>query len=171
MMFWRIVALVIATQYLLAEPFTQNHHLRTLFQLQQTPTDNTNYVEVSFPFPSGLLLTPADDSPDHIFCLLQHNSVQLRPHLKKVLLYENALTEDKCLELIQESEKVATSIGGWSSDRHTGYPTTDLPLDAVYPKFSPMHMYIANRLLPEMAKFFNLNLDYLECAEVYCLFY
>ena len=163
----KLVVLLLITHYLPAvKPFTR-HHLRSLFLLQQTPTDKSDYVEVSFPFPSGLLLTPADDSPDHIFCLLRHNTVQLRPRSRKVFLYENALTEDICLELIQKSEQFAASNGGWSSDRHKGYPTTDLPLDAVYGKFSPMHIHIAKSLLPEMAKFFNLNLDYLECAEVY----
>ena len=164
-----MVVLLLATHYFPAvKPFTRHHYrlLSSLFQLQQTPLDNSNLVEVSFRFPSGLLLTPADDSPAHIFCLLRHNTVQLRPHLRKVLLVEDALTNDMCRDLIQKTENFAASNGGWSSDRHTGYPTTDLPLDAVYGKFSPMHMHIAKSLLPEMAKFFNLNLDYLECAEV-----
>lgn len=131
-------------------------------------------VEVTFPYPSGLLLTPnlpTSDKDSHptndIFCIVQHNVQSLRPHLKRVGVMEGALTESVCETLIADCEKYALDHGGWTSARHRDYPTTDLPLDVIFGKFSSIHGLVTGNILPEMASFFDISEDHLSVAELF----
>ena len=96
--------------------------------------NNNNLLEIQFNYPSGLLFTPniGDDIVhDNIFCLIKHNIVKLRPEEQKVNYIYNALSNTICDNLIETCEKYALINDGWTSARHSSYPTTDLPLTAV----------------------------------------
>ena len=123
-----------------------------------------NLREISFPFPSGLLITEGANAS---FCLLERNSVSLRPYCKRVLELREALSTTTCAYIIDKAELYAASNGGWTSDRHSAYPTTDLPLEAIFGKFSSVHGLVNGHILPQMASFFQLNEDYLSIGELF----
>jgi hypothetical protein len=45
--------------------------------------------------------------------------------------YPNTYSSDMCNYIIGECERYAKHNGGWMVDRHTSYPTTDLPVDKI----------------------------------------
>ena len=45
--------------------------------------------------------------------------------------YPNIYSSDVCNYIIGECERYASKNGGWTVDRHTKYPTTDLPVDKI----------------------------------------
>ena len=119
---------------------------------------------VTFFYPSGLLIT---ESNEVSYCLLQHNIVSLRPACKRVLELEGALSKSMCAKIIEEAEVYAANNGGWTVDRHTSYPTTDLPLEDIFGRFSQTHGLVNGDILPHMASFFNLNEEYLSIGELF----
>ena len=135
-------------------------------------SSDTNYAlnaveklsQVDFSYPSGLLITEQNNVS---YCLLQHNAVKLRPLYKRVSELKNALSTSTCELIINEAEIYASNNGGWTADRHTAYPTTDLPLEAIFGKFSNIHGLVNGNILPEIASFFGLNEDYLSIGELF----
>jgi len=45
--------------------------------------------------------------------------------------YPNTYSCDMCNYIVGECERYAKHNGGWTVDRHTSYPTTDLPVDKI----------------------------------------
>jgi hypothetical protein len=45
--------------------------------------------------------------------------------------YPNTYSSDVCNYIVGECERYASKNGGWTVDRHTKYPTTDLPVDKI----------------------------------------
>jgi len=45
--------------------------------------------------------------------------------------YPNTYSNDICNYIVGECERYASKNGGWMVDRHTKYPTTDLPVDKI----------------------------------------
>ena len=45
--------------------------------------------------------------------------------------YPNTYSSDMCNYIVGECERYASKNGGWTVDRHTKYPTTDLPVDKI----------------------------------------
>ena len=45
--------------------------------------------------------------------------------------YPNTYSNDICNYIVGECERYASKNGGWMMDRHTKYPTTDLPVDKI----------------------------------------
>lgn len=121
-------------------------------------------IEISFPYPSGLLIT---EQYNKRYCLLQQNVVKLRSHCKRVLVVDKIFPTSTCDHIIQEAEKHASARGGWTADRHSGYPTTDLPLESIFGKFSTTHGLVNGNILPLMASYFELNEDYLSIGELF----
>ena len=159
----------------LVAKFTRNNRVTIIQQCAHTNEDENsicgsniqleeNLREISFPFPSGLLITVGVNES---FCLLEHNSVSLRPYCKRVLEMREALSTTTCAHIIEKAELYAASNGGWTSDRHSAYPTTDLPLEAIFGKFSSVHGLVNGHILPQMASFFHLNDDYLSIGELF----
>lgn len=120
--------------------------------------------EISFSYPSGLLINNAENSS---FCLLQHNVVNLRPNYRRVLQYEGAIASNTCDQIIEKAEICASQNDGWTANRHSAYPTTDLPLEAIFGKFSAIHGLVNGDILPQMASFFDLNEDHLRIGELF----
>lgn len=125
---------------------------------------NDQLTAISFPYPSGLLITEVDNKR---YCLLQHNVVKLRPYYERVSVVESLLPKDTCDYIIREAEIAASARGGWTADRHSAYPTTDLPLEAIFGRFSSIHGLINGNILPLMASYFDLNEDYLSIGELF----
>lgn len=132
--------------------------------LYSTAVLDPNFLDISFNSPTGLLIT---ESNSKSFCLLQHNVVSLRENCKKVSLLKEILSPVICNTIIRKAEEYAMTNGGWTANRHTYYPTTDLPLDAVFGKFSSIHGIVNGDILPEIASFFGLNKDFLSIGEIF----
>jgi hypothetical protein len=126
--------------------------------------DSRSLIEISFPYPSGLLINGAENTN---FCLLQRNVVNLRPSYRRVLQYEGALSAETCAQIIREAEICASRDDGWTANRHSAYPTTDLPLEAIFGKFSAIHGLVNGDILPQIASFFGLIEDYLRIGELF----
>ena len=45
--------------------------------------------------------------------------------------YPSTYSSDMCNYIVNECERYASKNGGWTVDRHTKYPTTDLPVDKI----------------------------------------
>ena len=45
--------------------------------------------------------------------------------------FPNLYSSDMCNYIVGECERYASKNGGWTVDRHTSYPTTDLPVDKI----------------------------------------
>jgi hypothetical protein len=121
-------------------------------------------IEVSFSYPSGLLINSAENTN---FCLLQHNVVNLTPSYRRVLQCEDALSPNTCAQIIRDAEICACRDDGWTANRHSAYPTTDLPLEAIFGKFSAIHGLVNGNILPQMASFFGLIEDHLRIGELF----
>lgn len=119
---------------------------------------------VSFPYPTGLLVSNVNDVN---YCLLQHNVVKLRQSYKRVSQVEDAISVKNCAQIIHDAEVCASLNGGWTANRHSAYPTTDLPLETIYGKFSSIHGLVNGYLLPKIASFFGLNEDFLSIGELF----
>jgi hypothetical protein len=132
--------------------------------LSQADTVRKDDFEVSFPYPTGLLVSNVDGV---YYCLLQHNVVKLRQSYRRVSQVENAISATICAQIIHEAEVCASLNGGWTANRHAAYPTTDLPLEAIFGKFSSIHGLVNGYLLPEIASFFGLNEDFLSIGELF----
>jgi len=57
-------------------------------------------------------------------------------------ILNNIYSEDTCNWIINESELYSKENGGWTTNRHNNYPTTDIPID----KISPIFKYILGSL-------------------------
>jgi hypothetical protein len=83
-------------------------------------------------YPTGLLIAAerADFGSSYSqVCLLQHDVIDVHPRYKgRALVEENILPKKLCADVIEKAEAFAAAQGGWTRSRHTGYPTTDLPL-------------------------------------------
>ena len=126
--------------------------------------DGISLIEISFRHPSGLLINGAENSN---FCLLQHNVVNLKPCYRRVLQCEGAISPETCAQIIREAEICASRDEGWTANRHSAYPTTDLPLEAIFGKFSAVHGLVNGDILPQMASFFGLIEDNLRIGELF----
>lgn len=126
--------------------------------------DDRNLIEISFAYPTGLLINGEGNSN---FCLLQHNVVNLKPSYRRVLQCEDAFSPHICAQIIREAEICASRNDGWTANRHSAYPTTDLPLEAIFGKFSTIHGLVNGDILPRMASFFGLIEDHLRIGELF----
>jgi hypothetical protein len=63
------------------------------------------------------------------------NIISNNRFLQRFILY-NIYSQDTCNWIIKESELYAKENGGWSTNRHDNYPTTDIPIDSIKPIFN-----------------------------------
>lgn len=99
---------------------------------------------------------------DEIVCLLQHDVVSLNPLYKgKALLLPQFISKEMCDSIISSAESYAESNGGWTADRHTGYPTTDIPVDEIFGAFSSIEGLISGEVLPRICEHFELEEKFL----------
>ena len=126
---------------------------------------------VTLPFPTGLRFTlPSAESPS-VRCLLMQDSVKLRPGFEKVFVHLGILSPGECGHIIDSAEAYAARKG-WTRNRHTGFPTTDIPLEWIYGSFSAMHGVVNSRVLPLLASSFpSLNEEYLKIDDLFVVKY
>ena len=67
-----------------------------------------------------------DDSEAYL-CILHHDCIAIRPQFMQVHQENDVLSPSHCQEIIMKAEAYALEHG-WTEKRHTGYPTTDLPI-------------------------------------------
>jgi hypothetical protein len=79
-------------------------------------------------------------------------------------ILNNIYSQDTCNWIINESELYAKENGGWTTNRHNNYPTTDIPIDNIKPIFK----YVLGTIPNIMNKIFksycipesiNINID------------
>lgn len=129
--------------------------------------------KVTFDQPSGLLLVDHVDSAgktEHI-CVLQHNVISLRPAHCKVKELRYTFSPKECAKIIEVAEKYASANGGWTNKRHTHYETTDIPVDLLFGEDSYIDELVNSNILPEIAAFFNLDLNCLHIGGKFWTFY
>lgn len=102
--------------------------------LEQYP--NAHLVNLSLPRPYGIYtinqVNPSTNQSMRVG-YLDHNIISLRKPWSSVAAVKNVLAPSECELLIFAAEDYAKNNGGWQSSRHANYPTTDLPLKAVFP--------------------------------------
>ena len=54
-----------------------------------------------------------------------------QPKFRQRFVFQNHFTNDICKWIIHESEEYASNHDGWMTNRHSTYPTTDLPAEKV----------------------------------------
>jgi hypothetical protein len=59
-------------------------------------------------------------------------------------ILNNIYSQDTCEWLINESELYAKENGGWTTNRHNNYPTTDIPVENIKPIFTYVLRTIRN---------------------------
>lgn len=62
------------------------------------------------------------------------NIVSTNRFLQRCIL-NNIYSQDTCNWIINESELYAKENGGWTTNRHNNYPTTDIPVNSIKPIF------------------------------------
>jgi len=129
-----------------------------------TEANQRELVEVLFAAPSGLMISQKEAE---FYCLLQHNVVSLPESYKRVFEFKDALSIEDCEMIIAKAESFAAENGGWTKQRHTDYPTTDLPLEAVLGHCSSIHGLVNGVVLPQIAALFGLNEDFLHIGELF----
>ena len=80
---------------------------------------------------------------------------------------QRAIPPSVCLDLIREAERHARRSGGWTTDRHAHYPTTDLELRNIPGLWIPVQNLVYRSIIPRMATAFNLNPLKLGISEVF----
>ena len=72
-------------------------------------------------------------------------------------ILRNYLTKDVCKWIINECENYANSNSGWLTNRHTSYPTTDLPIELIPSVFSFILFSFKETLMKEIIKYYSLD--------------
>ena len=105
--------------------------------------------------PTGLLLSYPERSSGKVRCLLQRDVVRLRPELRGVHMVPGVIPKETCASIIDAAEAFALSSGGgWTTKRHIAYPTTDIPVDDIFGRFSIVHGLVNGHVLPALARCF-----------------
>lgn len=92
------------------------------------------FVTLSIPWPSGILVDNVQHGGVLRFGRVQHSAIKLRKHWALVNLVENVLNETECASIIMKAEMIAETHG-WSVNRHVDYyvrPTNDLPVHVLF---------------------------------------
>jgi len=72
--------------------------------------------------------------------------------------FSNIYSVDMCRYIINESEKYATENGGWMTNRHVSYPTTDLSVDKI-PSIFGIVLESLNTILKKISISYELHND------------
>ena len=79
---------------------------------------------------------------------------------------EGVLDARTCAEIIKDSEAHALTVG-WETKRHDNYPTTDIDTANIPTLVYPVHNIVYRKIIPKMAKAFDLNPLKLGIGEVF----
>jgi len=96
--------------------------------------DDLLYTNSETPLLMKNLLPLMSEHMDTIIFSHENADAKITPLQRFV--FEKHFTKDVCIWIIQQYEEFAARNGGWTTDRHKLYPTTDLPAEAVEHVFS-----------------------------------
>lgn len=94
------------------------------------------------------------------------NILQIAEDFKEVHLIPNALSANICQYIIDTAEKYADNYGGWTTTRHLGYPTTDIPYHFIGFD-SELKIQIEEKILDKMSVLYNLFRERLSIGEMF----
>ena len=80
---------------------------------------------------------------------------------------DGILDHQTCAEIIKVAEAHAERIGGWETDRHDDYPTTDFDTADIPDLKFPIQNIVYRKIIPKMAREFKLNPLKLGIEEVF----
>ena len=91
--------------------------------------------------------------------------------LDNVYMVENVLPHNVCDWLINRAEYKASSMGGWTTQRHGRYPTTDIPISSLETERACIYGIIYQSLFPLIANKFEITQFFLEIKDVFIVKY
>lgn len=80
---------------------------------------------------------------------------------------DGILNHQTCAEIIKVAEAHAERVGGWETDRHDDYPTTDFDTADIPDLKFPIQNIVYRKIIPKMAREFKLNPLKLGIEEVF----
>lgn len=80
---------------------------------------------------------------------------------------DNVLDKRMCKEIIKTAERFARDNDGWKTDRHEAYPTTDFDTADIPTLKFPIENIVYRKIVPKMAKAYNLDPLKLGISEVF----
>lgn len=92
-------------------------------------------------------------------------------------IYDNIISNNLCDYIINESEKyskrTANSINptGWTTTRHSNYPTTDLQVSSIPSLAILINNIVKYDVIPLLSKLYNLNRYFLDCNDIFIVKY
>lgn len=92
-------------------------------------------------------------------------------YFNKVYIYENFITDEMCIWIVNESELFALDNGGWTTNRHRNYPTTDLPIRYIPNLNIPIENLLIRNILPLIAEKYHLNSYFLNVGDIFIVKY
>jgi hypothetical protein len=142
-------------------------------QQQQERTYKTTLVNLSIPWPSGIIVNKVEDREGNVLRLglVQHNVISLRPAWNGIHVFEHLFNTSQCNDIIVKAEEQVSAIG-WPIGRHVDFvvrPTNDLPLHAF---LSPADLQelvdtIELKIFPFVASKFNLDTEKLSLSDLF----
>lgn len=85
---------------------------------------------------------------------------------------KGVLSEEKCKQLIQQSEDwvVANQNGQWDTKRHEYYPTTDIPVNKLL-YYDELHQVVKDKIFPEVEKHYLFDQKCLSLQDFFIIKY
>jgi hypothetical protein len=76
---------------------------------------------------------------------------------KQRFVYNNYFTREICKWIVHESEEYASLNGGWNTERHSLYPTTDIPIDKITNIFNFLLYCFKESIAKKIIRDYNLK--------------
>jgi hypothetical protein len=80
---------------------------------------------------------------------------------------DNIINPTMCRTIIRIAEQHAKKVGGWETDRHDAYPTTDFDTADIPELKHPIHNIVYRKIIPKMVKEYDLDPLKLGISEVF----
>ena len=81
-------------------------------------------------------------------------------HLNYIYIFNDIYTKQFCNDIIEAGEETARSIGGWTTDRHKSYATTDIPVKNLLNKnvVNKIDFIFKTKIRPKIEKYYKVKL-------------
>lgn len=91
--------------------------------------------------------------------------------LNKTYKHQKFVSDDFCEWVIKNAEIHAEINGGWTTNRHKNYPTTDIPVRSINMLKVPLFNLVNINILPLISKHYKLNLYFLNIMDLFVVKY
>jgi hypothetical protein len=99
-----------------------------------------------------------------------------------VMLMENIISHHQCSTIIATAETEAIKRGGWDTDRHKSYPTTDLSVYSIHQTIDVLDKtydfvkwinksLVEESIFPKMSSFFDIPIESLHMKDLFIVKY